>query len=66
MDRVPRIQELYRELSQIEADMTPFITPRSADNPIVWTPEDLDRYYNLRKCRDEIVVELAKLEGGMP
>ncbi len=66
MDRVPRIQELYRELGQVEADIKPFITPRSANNPMVWTPEDLDRYYNLRKRRDEIVVELAKLEGGMP
>jgi hypothetical protein len=66
METNPEIRQLYRELHQIDQDMKPLTTPRSADNLLVLTLQDLDRYYILRKRRNEIVAELAELEGEMP
>lgn len=66
MERVPRIQELNRQLSQINAEMLPFTTPHSADNPKEWKQADLDHYLTLHKRQAEIIIELSKLEGGMP
>jgi hypothetical protein len=66
MDRTERIQALYSELSEVQAAMKPFVTPRSADNPKPWTQEDLERYFRFHNRLNEIIVELSKLEGGLP
>lgn len=66
MDRTPQVQTLYRELAVVEDQLRPFTMPQPADNPVPLTQEQLFRYEALRKRRDEIVTELAKLEGGRP
>jgi len=66
MDMGPGIRALYRELHQIDQDMKPLTTPRSADNLLELTLGELSLYYNLRRRRDEILVELARLEGRAP
>jgi hypothetical protein len=66
MDRTERIQALYSELSEVQGAMKPFVTPRSADNPKPWTQEDLERYFRFHNRLNEIIVELSKLEGGLP
>jgi len=66
MDRVPKIKALYRELNEIHLEMKPFVTPSSADNPRHSSLDELTRYYTLHKRLGKVIVELAKLEGGLP
>jgi hypothetical protein len=47
-------------------DMKPFVSPRSADNPKPWRKADVDRYKILANRHNKIVIELSKLEGGLP
>jgi hypothetical protein len=63
MDRVPQIQALYAELSQNMADSLRYVTAQSADNPETLGPDELEKYARLRERRNEIIVELAVLEG---
>ena len=63
MDRGPGIRALYRELRQIDEDMKPLTTLRSADNLLELTLGELSVYYKLRRRREEILVELARLEA---
>jgi hypothetical protein len=63
MDRRDMIQDLYRKLEEVEDQLRPFATPRSADDPHQMSQADLDRYDALIKRRAELVADLAKLEG---
>lgn len=64
MLRVSRIQELYRELDQVEAAIRPYMTLRPPDSPTELTAEQLEKYAGLNKRRGEILTELARLGGG--
>lgn len=64
-DVLPGIRDLYHELHQIDEDMKPLSSAGRADNRPWQTPGDLDRYYSLRRRREEIIIELAELIGEM-
>ena len=64
MERIQRIRDLYRELSEIHEKMEPFLIPQTVGQHREWTQEDADQYLKLHQRQGEIVKELADLERG--
>jgi hypothetical protein len=59
MDRVQRIKQLYRELSELHEKMKPFFTPQTGQRE--WTQADADYYLKLHQRQGEIIRELARV-----
>lgn len=47
-------------------DIRPFETPQSAQNPKPWGKTDIARYKTLWTRYYKIIIELSKLERGIP
>lgn len=64
MEKVQRIRELYQELRELRRKMRPFTEPQGVGDHQEWTQEEADYYLELHQRQEEIVSELADLEGG--
>jgi len=66
MDKAAKLNKLYSELNTIETALREFVEPRSANHPREWSQEETDKHRFLIKQRNDIVAEIAELEGSHP
>jgi hypothetical protein len=63
MNRTEKLHKLYSELSVIETALKEFVVPRSADYPMEWMQEEVEKHGFLIKQRNDIIGEITQLES---